>query len=328
MNLVDWIREVIAFRRDFACVSHEAVRAGLEESLRCGTTMLGEIAQPNWSMEPLVDAGLRAVIFLELIAPTLDRVEAAAVLAQRHLDSADLSRAFDPGLSPHAPYSVHPALLRRVIDLSRQRRFPVAFHLAESGEELVFLRHGVGPFQHLLLDLRRWDSIASERLASPIEYLKELAPGYRTLVIHGNFLDDEEIGFAASHNENMSVVYCPRSHGYFDYGRYPLDAMLSAGVNVALGTDSRASAPDLSVLEEMRFVAKRYPSVPPSAVLRMGTLNGARALGLEAEVGSLEPGKSADLAIVALPDRDAADPHELLFDSEEPVVATWQRGKG
>ena len=81
MSLVDWIREVIAFRRDFARISHKAVRAGLEESLRCGTTTLGEIAQPDWSSEPFVEAGLRAVISLELIAPTPNATAAPAGVA-------------------------------------------------------------------------------------------------------------------------------------------------------------------------------------------------------------------------------------------------------
>jgi len=98
-------------------------------------------------------------------------------------------------------------------------------------------------------------------------------------------------------------------------------------VSVALGTDSRASSPDLSVLAEMRFLARRRPPLPPAELLRLGTLSAARALGLEAEAGSLEAGKWADLAVVPLPDRDAADPHELLFDSDAPVVATWFRGE-
>ena len=87
-----------------------------------------------------------------------------------------------------------------------------------------------------------------------------------------------------------------------------------------MGTDSRASSPDLSVLAEMRFVARKYPSISPAAVLRLGTLWGARALGLDCRVGSLEPGKQADVTAIELPDREASDPHELLFDSEGKVV--------
>jgi len=328
MNLVDWIREVMDRRCQTGGDSSGAIRRGVEESLRCGTTTVGEIAQPDWQLEPFDAAGIRAVIFLELIAPTRDRTDRALLLAQRHLASAEVTRAFRAGLGLHAPYSVHGDLLRRSIELSRQTGAPISFHLAESRDELEFLRSRGGRFAALLADLRIPAMPLCDQPFGPVDYLRELSRARRVLAIHGNYLRDEEAALLARSAAHMSVVYCPRTHAYFIDEPYPLERYLSAGVLVALGTDSRASAPDLSILEEMRFVAKRHPSVPPGIVLRTGTLNGARALGLEAEVGSLEPGKWADLAVVALPDRDAADPHALLFDSEERAVATWLQGKG
>jgi aminodeoxyfutalosine deaminase len=147
-------------------------------------------------------------------------------------------------------------------------------------------------------------------------------------VIHGSYLDDEEIAFLAANAARMSVVYCPRTHEFFRRAAYPLEKMLAAGVSVALGTDGRGSSPDLSLLAEMRLAAQRHPSVGFERILQMGTIVGAKALGWEQQVGSLEPGKRADLAIVSLPDRDAADPHELLLDSTEPVVGRYFCGAG
>jgi cytosine/adenosine deaminase-related metal-dependent hydrolase len=98
-------------------------------------------------------------------------------------------------------------------------------------------------------------------------------------------------------------------------------------VNVAVGTDSRASNPDLSVLAELRFLARLDRTLPGGELLRLGTLNGAKALGLEQDFGSLKPGKLANLAIVPLPQREANDPYELLFDSDLPAMATVCRGK-
>ncbi len=103
--------------------------------------------------------------------------------------------------------------------------------------------------------------------------------------------------------------------------------MLARGVNVALGTDSRASNPDLSLLAEMRFCARTHADVSGAKLLELATLAGARALEIDGQTGTLTAGKLANLAVVALPERDAADPHELLFDSELPVVATWFRGR-
>ena len=125
-------------------------------------------------------------------------------------------------------------------------------------------------------------------------------------MIHGNYLDDEEIGLLAAGAARMAAVYCPRSHDWFAHRAYPLQKMLAAGDLVALGTDGRGSSPDLSILAEMRFAARCHPAVGRGQILTMGTLAGARALGREREAGSLEPGKRADLAVVALPDRDAA----------------------
>jgi len=325
--MTDWLAEVRQFRREPGYDPHEAVVAGLRESAACGTTLLGEIAQPDAPTGPFEAGPPETIVFLELIAPTPDRVDAAIDQACGHLESTDPSTGWHPGLSPHAPYTVHPRLLRRAVGLSQQRGVPIALHLAESREEMELLGRGTGPFRELLQRLGAWDPEAFPGGRRPLDYLRELAGARRALVIHGNYLDDEEIAFLAERADRMAVVFCPRTHAHFGHAEYPLAKLLAAGATVALGTDSRASSPDLSVLAEMRFVARCYASIPPDVVLRFGTLFGARALGRDHVLGRLAPGQRADLAAVALPDRDAPDPHELLFDSDLPVVATWQRGR-
>ena len=126
----------------------------------------------------------------------------------------------------------------------------------------------------------------------------------------------------------MSLVYCPRTHAYFQHAPYPLAEALAAGVRVALGTDSRASNPDLDLLAEMRFVARAYPTIDPHDVLRMGTLAGAEALGREDEVGSLTPGKLANMVAVPLPEDVRGTPNDVLaaiFANDWPVsgLAAW-----
>ena len=121
----------------------------------------------------------------------------------------------------------------------------------------------------------------------------------------------------------MSAIYCPRTHAWFAHDPYPLEEMLAAGVNVAFGTDSRASSPDLNLLEEMRAVARRHPAVPTAKIVEMGTLSGARALGLDKELGTLEPGKLARFAVVELPEAAADDPYGLL-DSRRSSLETTQ----
>jgi len=327
IGFVDWIRRVVAQRLQRDDRSQQPVKKGLRESIRNGTTTLGEIARPGWPVEQFDDARFDATVFLELIAMTSDRVAAALELAQRHLAAAKSSSTWHPGLSPHAPYSVHPELLAALVSLSAAGGVPVAFHLAESPEELELLRDGSGPFRELLDELAAWDPNRFPPGTRPLNYLHTLAGARRSLIVHGNYLDDEEIALLAEHRRQMAVVYCPRTHIFFQHESYPLGRMLAAGVTVALGTDSRASSPDLNLLAEMRSAAARHPDVAPETILRMGTILAAEALGRQAEVGSLEPGKVANLAVVALPDHHAADPHELLFSRDQPVIATWRRGR-
>jgi cytosine/adenosine deaminase-related metal-dependent hydrolase len=320
-----------------------AVANGLRESLSCGVTMLGDIVQPDCaaggagvppapSADRRQDAGATTPLLtalIELIAPTEQRVSEAVELARTYLlthpHAADFA-GWQPGLAPHAPYSVHPNLLAAAVEISAAERVPVAMHLAESTEELELLRRGAGPMRELLEELGAWDAAAIPGGSRPLDYLRVLAKADRALVIHGNYLDDQEIALLAASAARMAVVYCPRSHDWFAHRAYPLQKMLAAGVLVAMGTDGRGSSPDLSVLAEMRFAARCHPGVGRGQILKMGTLAGARALGREREAGSLEPGKRADLAVVALPDGDAADPHELLFESDEPVVACYCGG--
>jgi cytosine/adenosine deaminase-related metal-dependent hydrolase len=188
----------------------------------------------------------------------------------------------------------------------------MAMHLAESREELQLLRDGTGPFQELLEERSMWDARAIPRDSRPLDYLRVLAESPRALIVHGNYLDDDELTYLAAQRERMSLVYCPRTHDYFFHSPYPLGRALALGVRVALGTDSRASNPDLCLFDEMRHVARAHPAVEPQQVLRMGTLDGAEALGLQQQIGSITPGNRNELIAIPLPDASVDDPSEIL----------------
>jgi cytosine/adenosine deaminase-related metal-dependent hydrolase len=338
MGLVDWIGMVIAHRQRRSQVvdgpegnspifvertsGQSPVAKGIAESRRLGTTSLGEIAQPGWSADLLSAGRIDATVFLELIAPTAARADPVFELARSHLKTEK-----GAGLAPHAPYSVHPQLLRQVVRLAQAVQSPLAFHLAESREELELLATGQGPFREMLRKIGAWEDQQFPGGRRPLDYLEELAAAPRTLVIHGNYLREDEIRFLAARADRMSLVYCPRTHAFFRHAPYPLAGLLACGVTMALGTDSRASSPDLSILAEMRFLARQHPEIARPTILRLGTLGGAQALGVDRSVGAIEPGKLAHLAIVALADRDAADPYDLLFDSDGPVIGRWWRGE-
>ena len=170
-----------------------------------------------------------------------------------------------------------------------------------------------------------WDPMAIQLGCKPLDYLQVLAEAPRALIIHGNYLTDEEIGFLAKHRDHMSVVYCPRTHAFFAHDEYPLERMLEAGVRVALGTDSRASNPDLCLLEEMRQVARQFPELSLDTILQMGTIAGAEALGLADEAGTLTAGKLADL--VAIPCSTHDEPLDAVLRSNATPSHVVVRGK-
>ena len=330
MALPDWIRQVIAYRRAAASDVVLAVQRGLRESLLAGTTGLGEIATTDWRRDPSIAGNVMpwVTMFFESIGPTRDRLATAAVAAEQFLSASVADTQILPGLSPHAPYTVHTELLTALVGLSQKFKVPLSMHLAESREELELLHSGGGPFRDLLADLNSWNAHPSARHPNILEYLRQLAEAPRALVVHGNYLDAKEMEFIAAHAARMAVVYCPRTHHFFGHDPYPLAQMLKLGIPVALGTDSRASNPDLDLLAEMRHVAEHHPEVRPSTVLELGTLGGARALGIENLAGSLQVGKRADLAILSLADSSAHDPHEMLFTPTAHVVQTWLNGQG
>ena len=332
MAFPNWIREVVSRRRSTDPVAAEtaavaAIHQGLAECVAHGVTTVGEIGRVGWWDPTLRRPALDVTVFYELIGFSKDRANEACEEFHRF---SEIERSPEPSwrlaMSPHAPYSVHPAAFEGLSRLRGKSDLPIAMHLAESPEEIELLASQTGLFRDLLVDLGAWNESTIRVGSRPLDYLQRLAGASRSLVIHGNYLDDEEIRFAAENRDRMSVVYCPRTHAYFNHKSYPLAKMLNAGVRVALGTDSRASSPNLSLLAEMRHVAATHPDISPADVLRMGTLSGAEALGLAEETGSLTPGKRADLAMVALESQAGSDPFEQFFVSTRRVIETWYRG--
>jgi cytosine/adenosine deaminase-related metal-dependent hydrolase len=198
----------------------------------------------------------------------------------------------------------------------------VTIHLAESPAELELLANQTGPFVDFLAALGVWDPVGLARGVDSVITCNRFAD--HTLFAHCNYLSPED---ARDFHAGMSIVYCPRTHAAFGHPPHPFRAFLDRGVRVCLGTDGLASNPDLDVLAEARFVHAKYPDFPGETLLRMITLAGAEALGWADETGSLEPGKSADLVVVPLPDHDdSSDPYHLLFADHPGDRRTLFRG--
>lgn len=323
MSFADWIAGVVRHQRDhnkslmvetdgLQRFRRRAAQAGLAELRAAGVAALGDIATFGWPRECFPAAGINSTIFLELIGLDPGKHDFLLKTARSFvLHVQDTAGDVRPGISPHAPYTVSPQLVQSVCQLSAAERFPLAMHLAESREELELLAKHSGRMVEMLQGIGAWHPEAIPLGSAPRDYLQLLATADRSLVVHGNYLNRSEIEFVGQHRERMSIVYCPRTHAFFGHEPYPLTEMLAAGARVALGTDSRASNPDLRLWEELKQVAKRHPDVNPEAIIRMGTLAGAEALGIDHDYGSITPGKVARLATVPL-DHNTNDPLAVL----------------
>jgi len=328
-----WIKQVVnwragqAAREDYPQCRADAVTAGLRESAAAGVAAVGDIVTSPWFPQVYAQSPVRCMQFLELLGVSDERTAQLLHEARGHLSANEpIAPVIVAGLSPHSPYTTTPALVDHAARLSQQHRVPLAMHLAESREELAFLQDRSGPLASMLRSAGMWRSDAPPAGATPLDYLQALSKSHRALIVHGNYLTECEIAFIARHN-HMAVAYCPRTHAHFGHDPYPLAALLNAGVRVALGTDSKASNPCLSVWEEARFVRRRHPSIPPEKVLEAVTANGAFALQCESQYGALAAGKSAAFSVIRLPAGAIARTHttddlwEVLFSAEAAATA-------
>jgi 5-methylthioadenosine/S-adenosylhomocysteine deaminase len=272
---------------------NDGTRLAVLEMLRGGVTCYNDMYfYPEVTAQVTAEAGMRAVIGMIVVdfptgysACADDYIAKGLALHDRYRDHPLIRVAF----APHSPYAVSDAPLSRIHTLADEMELPIHIHPHETHDEIIQSLRDHG-----------------ERPLSRLDQLGLVGPSL--VAIHMTQLDDLEIARLA--DAGAHVVHCPESNLKLASGFCPVAKLLEAGVNVALGTDGAASNNDLNLLGEMRTaallgkgVAGSASAVPAATALRMATINGARALGLDDDIGSLEPGKSAD--IVALDLRDS-----------------------
>jgi 5-methylthioadenosine/S-adenosylhomocysteine deaminase len=322
---MNWLEEHI-WPTEARHVSPEFVYDGTllacAEMLRGGVTCANDMYFfPESAARAFLDGGMRASLGLIAVEfPSAYAADADDYL-RRGLESRDRLGS-EPLLSfcmaPHAPYTVGDATFRRVATLAEELDLPVHIHLHETADEVAtsVTRHGRRPFERL------------EALGLLTE---------RLIAVHAVHLTPAELALLA--RAGSSVAHCPSSNLKLASGFAPIAALLAAGVNVGLGTDGAASNNRLDMFQEMRTaallakgVAGDAAAVPARVALRMATLGGARALGLEAQIGSIAPGKWADLAAVSLGSPETQpcfDPvsHLVYACGREHVTDVWVGGE-
>lgn len=298
-----------------------AARMAAEEARRFGTVLAGDISNSLAAVEAVAAAGLRAMVFHELLG--FKETTAQRVLDTRALrDAAGVPPHVHVGLAPHAPYSVSAELFRAIREeVDRGARPITSVHLGESPEEVDMLVHGTGPWPGILRMLGAWRDGWTPPGVGPVEYLDGL--GFldeRTLVVHGVQFDDRALAVLAG--RGCTLVTCPRSNRWVGVGAPPVARFYASGVAVAVGTDSLASVADLNVFAELADMRWLAPDVPASRLLESATLTGARALGFGDVLGSITPGKDAALIAVEVPP-DVEDVEEYLVTAGDGLRVSW-----
>jgi cytosine/adenosine deaminase-related metal-dependent hydrolase len=305
----------------------DIARFGAAQCLASGVTTVGDCSYSGATAVACADLGLRATVYLEVFgADAAAGLEHFAEIRQR-VDGFFSDRV-RPGISPHAPYSVSLDLYRASAELG----LPVATHLSESPAEILYLMRGEGPWGAYSDLLVPHPGTTGARLMAEHGLL-----GEGVVAAHCVILEQDEVELLAA--TGTGVAHCPRSNAALGCGVAPLTELRQAGARVGVGTDSPASAPSFDFFDELRSVllsararAQRPSALSAPEALELGTLGGARALGLDDEVGSLVPGKRADLTVVSMaesPYTPIEDPAGALVfgGSPERVLATFVDGE-
>jgi cytosine/adenosine deaminase-related metal-dependent hydrolase len=312
-GFVPWVERLVDARPRFSDAEVDAgIARGVTEAIATGTAAIGDVSNTLRSVAPLAASPLRAVVFHELLG--WDPAACAKVMADagRRAQEAGGYRPspnVEVRLAAHAPHSVSPDLMRALAESGG----PAAVHVAESREETGFLATGDGEWSAFLRRRGLGHVAFAGSGRSPVAYLDGLGALRRgTVCAHCVQVDAADCRLLAA--RGAAVVLCPRSNRALGVGRAPLEDLLAAGVRCALGTDSLASAPSLDLLQEAAALHREWPAVPAARIIRMATLDGALALGLDG-IGAIALGRAAALAFAPGPAR-IDDPHAFLVSGE------------
>lgn len=335
-----WIPALIEAKRHAALSPADyltSARWTCIEALAAGITTIAATEDSGAALDALIEAGMRGIAYREVFGARDEDADTALATLRTKVD-AMRERETDRvrvGISPHAPYTVSDELFRLAGEFALAEELPIAIHTAEAQAETELIVHGTGEFA-------AWQRAQGleprPRGRSTIDLLDRAGVlGARPLLIHCVLIDDDDIARIADHG--AAIAHCPIANARLGHGIAPLAEIREAGIRVGLGTDSVASNNRLDLLEEARTAQllqrARHRSatlLPADELLRLATIDGARALGLDHLIGSLEPGKDADLCAISLAGPHIVplhDPVASIFHSARApdVVMTVARGR-
>ncbi len=324
-SFFQWVRTLVEAREQIQPSEWQgAVDQAVDELLKGGVVAIGDVGNLPVIPEMILhNWPFRGIFFQEIIAPRQH-------IAPEVPDTIDGTEQFGMALSAHAPYSVAPSHIKAIKLWDSIKGIPFSIHVAESEDEVIFLRKGTGALRELLEEKGHWPLDYALPCSSPVRYLESLGVlDSDTICVHCVHTDEEDLEILAKAGAHACL--CPRSNMFLGVGSPDITAMLKKGINVAIGTDSLASNDRLSIFAEMSSLASICPDASPEEIFRAATLGGARALGLEQDLGSIRRGKAADILVVRsgpIPQKDALEFMVRTWADGPPECQILRRGAG
>jgi len=287
-----------------AQAAHDAAR----EAIEAGTTYMAESSPYGECLPQLAESGMAGTVFAEFFPHEFATPEEAVgfMVSKAHELGEGLPERVNARVSVHSPYTVDPESSRLAGRRTREMGWTLAIHLSESPEEVEFIKSGTGGLANIF-GSNEWGGAG----VSPVHYAQSvelLAP--ETIAAHlATGVSEEDIEILA--RTGAAAAHCPRSNAYLGCGVSPVPAMIDGGIRVGMGTDGLWSSPSMNLFEETLFAVELH-GMSGAAGLELATLGGARTLGIEAETGTLDAGKWADLAVVETSSEDADPWRDVL----------------
>ncbi len=330
-SFTNWIRAINAEKEKLTAEDYVgSINAGFAEAQRFGTTTVANLtAFPELIAK--IKPRIRAWWFAELI--DVREPERANEIVESATDS--LKGTENWGLAPHALFTASENLLRDCQEIALRENILLTTHLAESHEEMEMFRDASGPLYHFMKEIGR--EMTDCGYDTPLQsFLRQLHFSQRDpsfsfektdgwIIAHLNELTESDFDLLREMRHKFSIAHCPRSHAYFGHVAFQFERLQRLGFNVCLGTDSLASNDDLSLFAEMRAFQKEVPDVPLEKILEMVTVNPARALRRESELGKIEPGFLADM--IALPFSTSENVYQTILNFVGKVPWFMLHGK-
>ncbi len=298
-GLVDFVFKVVSQRHFAENEILDAIEKGEEEMLQNGIIAVGDICNNSLTLSQKIKRNLRYYNFIETSGWL---PESASVRFRKSKNIFDdfKKHSLKSSIVPHAPYSVSENLWNEMTSFCPQQT--ISIHNQETAQEDLFFLEGKGDFTKLY-DLMKIDNsfYKTKKIRSVNSYFKNLFPAKSVILVHNTFTKQEDLDFIneqKNKNQLVSFCLCPNANLYIENTLPPVDLFLKNNCQIILGTDSLASNHQLNILEEIKTIVKIFPEIKTEILLQWATINGAKALQMENELGSFEKGKKPGIILI------------------------------